>query len=469
MGAEPERRLAAVLVTDMVGYSGLIAIDQTGTLERQKTFHRELIAPTIKRKRGEIIKLTGDGVLAAFSSASDAVQAALEIQQGMRRREAETELARRIQYRCGVNVGDVIFDDGDIFGDVVNLAARLESLAQPDGICISDTVYQLVADALDHSFENLGAQKVKNISRPIQVWQWTGDDGAPGAAPVPAPLHQQIQFCVASDGTQIAYAKVGKGPTLFKAPNWLNHLDYEWRSAIWGPFLSRLAKNNTLVRFDQRGGGLSDWDVPDITEEAMVTDMNAVVGATGINNFALFGISQGCSFSIRYAVENPDKVSCLVLLGGFVRGALRRNSDEQAKLFEAAQTMITQGWGSTNPHYRHFFTTGFIPDATPTQQAGFDELQRVSVGPANVARINNLTARINVADLARQISVPTLVLHCEGDRRVPMEEGRRMAALIPGARFVPLKGSNHALVDGTAAFDTFFEETTDFLSNHQVD
>lgn len=222
------------------------------------------------------------------------------------------------------------------------------------------------------------------------------------------------------------------------------------------------------MRFDQRGGGLSDWDVNDISEAAMVNDMTTVVKAAKLDDFVLFGISQGCSFSIRYAVEHPERVRCLVLLGGFARGALKRNSDEQAKLFEASQTMICEGWGSTNPMYRQFFTSGFIPDATQDQKSGFDELQRVSVGPQNLARINRMNALVDVQDLARKLRVPTLVLHSEGDRRVPLEEGRRLAALIPNARFVALEGSNHALVDGTPAFEQFFEEVGAFLDEHNT-
>lgn len=461
-----KHRLAAVLATDMVGYSRLMETDQVGLLTRQKTFLRDLIDPEIKRYCGTIIKTTGDGLLVAFDTAANAVRAAIAIQNGMQNRETNVPDDARIRYRIGVNIGDVIFDDGDIFGDTVNIAARLESMAKPGGLCISDTTYQVIQDSVKEPFSDLGSQRVKNISRAVRVWQWVPQQDVQHPAVGVAVPNQRVQFCVGQDGTQIAYARVGRGPPLLKAPNWLNHIEYEWRSAVWGPFLAGLARNHELVRFDQRGGGLSDRDVEDLSFGASISDISAVVEATRLERFALLGVSQGCSFSIRYAVENPDKVRCLILLGGFVRGALLRNSTEQAQLFEAAQTMIAQGWGSTNPHYRHFFTTGFIPDATPEQQAGFDELQRVSIGAENAVRINQMNAMVDTTDLARQIRVPTLVLHCEGDRRVPLEEGRRIAALIPDARFVPLKGNNHALVSGTPAFDTFFEEVDAFLEEH---
>ena len=461
-----ERRLAAILATDMVGYSKLMEADQSGIITRQKAHRRELIDPEIERNRGNIIKTTGDGLLVVFPSATDAVRAAIDIQRGMVRRERESTEETRIRYRVGINVGDIVFDEGDVFGGAVNVASRLESMSEPGGVCVSDVIYQLVEDSLDEPFKNLGSQRVKNISRPVLVWQWTPDTDFEDVDVVETPRNQRVQFCIAPDGVQIAYARVGDGPPLLKAPNWLNHIEYEWRSAVWGPFLAGLTKNHELVRFDQRGGGLSDWEVADISEAAMVSDMAAVVEAAKLDRFALFGVSQGCSFSIRYAVEHADKVRCLVLLGGFARGALKRNSREQEKLFEASQTMITEGWGSTNPVYRQFFTAGFIPDATSAQKSGFDELQRVSVGSDNLARINRMNALVDTTELARQVRVPTLVLHSEGDRRVPLEEGRRLAALIPDARFVALKGNNHALVEGTSAFDRFFEEVHAFLKEH---
>ena len=461
-----DRRLAAVLVTDMVGYSRLMQAAENDTIARQKAHREALIDPEIARNGGTIIKSTGDGLLVVFSSAADAVRAAMNIQTSMLTLEADHPEDSRIRYRAGINIGDVIFDQNDIFGDAVNVAARLECLAEPGGLCLSDLTYQLLRDGLETPFEDLGSQKVKNISRPIRVWQWTPGSTKETAATIAPPVNQKVQFCTAADGVQIAFARVGDGPPVLKAPNWLNHIEYEWRSAVWGPFLSGLARNNELIRFDQRGGGLSDWEVEEISQQAMVSDMQTVVKNAGLDRFAVFGLSQGCAFSIRYAAENPDKVSCLILLGGYLRGALKRNSTEQTELFHATQTMIEQGWGSPNPTYRHFFTAGFIPDATPQQQEGFDELQRVSVAPQNVGHINHMNASVDVTALARQVQVPTLVLHCEGDRRVPMEEGRRIAATIPDAQFVRLDGNNHALIEGTAAFDRFFKEYDRFLSEH---
>ncbi|MGI9374348.1 MAG: alpha/beta fold hydrolase [Hyphomicrobiales bacterium] len=461
-----ERRLTAILAADMFGFSRLMEIDEDGIIIRQKEHRHELIDPEIGNNHGRIVKTTGDGLLAEFPSAQDAVRCAISIQQGMQHREGEKPEDKRIQYRVGINLGDVIFEDDDIFGDGVNVAARLESLAEPGGVCVSDTVYQTVQGPLTETFRDLGSQRVKNISRAIRVWQWAPDAPVSEIDISDTALNQQIQFCASDDGAQIAYARVGKGSPLLKAPNWLNHIEYEWRSPVWGPAFARLAQSNELVRFDQRGNGLSDWDVGEISENMMIKDMGAVADSAGLDKFAIFAISQGCSFSIRYAVENPDRVKCLVFLGGYVRGRLMRDSKEQEDLYHAAGTMIEQGWGSPNPAYRHFFTAAFMPDATAQQADSFDELQRISITPQNALRIWEMNGKVDVADYAKQIKVPTLVLHCEGDRMAPLEEGRYMAAQIPGARFVMLPGNNHALIEGSEAFDMFFEETNAFLAEH---
>jgi pimeloyl-ACP methyl ester carboxylesterase len=185
-----------------------------------------------------------------------------------------------------------------------------------------------------------------------------------------------------------------------------------------------------------------------------------------LERFALLGISQGGAFSIRYAVENPERVTCLIIFGGYLRGRLKREDPEQRKLFEALSMTIRDGWGSPNPVFRHFFTSSFMPDASQQIGESFDELQRISTSPENALRIWNMNAQVNVTELAKQVRVPTLVLHCTGERVSPLDEGRRIARFVPGASFVELPGSNHVLLSGTPAFDQFFEEVTAFLAKH---
>ncbi len=461
-----KRRLAAILAADMVGYSHLMGLDEEGTVTRQKTLRRELIDPTISEHHGQIVKTTGDGMLVEFASVIDAVRCAVDIQTAMVSREANTPEDDRIRYRIGINLGDIIFDDEDIFGDGVNVAARLESLAEPGGICISDVVHQSVIDKLDLSYKDLGSQRVKNISKPIHVWHWRiggyAEEDDPETAS--AALEQEIRFCTAHDGVQIAYATVGQGPPIVKAPNWLNHLEYDWQSPIWRHLLVALARDHTLIRFDQRGNGLSDWDVEDISHDAFVSDLESVVEAAGLDCFPLLGISQGCGISIRYAAQNPGRVSRLILYGGYSRGRAKRGSPALVQQMEAEQTLIRQGWGQQNPAFRQFFTSTFVPDGTPEQMAWFNELQRLTTSPENAARIRATNDNADVTEFLSRGAVPTLVLHCRDDAVVPFEEGRQLAAMIPGARFVALEGRNHLILEGEPAWPRFIDEVRAFLA-----
>jgi class 3 adenylate cyclase/pimeloyl-ACP methyl ester carboxylesterase len=456
------RRLAAILATDMVGFSRLMGRDEDGTLARQKAHRSEIFDPAIARHHGRVVKTTGDGLLVEFNSVVDAVECAAEMQGAIGAREAAEPEDRRMLYRMGINLGDIVIDGDDIFGDGVNVAARLEALAEPGGICISDMVRQSIDGKLDLAFDDLGEKVVKNIAKVVHVWQWRGNGSAQAAAG--AAMDQEIRFCMTSDGVQIAYATVGHGPPLVKAPNWMNHLEYDWQSPIWRHLLRDLATDHTLVRFDQRCNGLSDWDVEDISLDAFVRDLETVVDALGLQRFPLLGISQGCAISVVYALRNPERVSRLVLYGGFARGRMKRGSQIDNEQAQALQTLMRHGWGQDNPAFRQMFTSAFIPGATREQIDWFNELQRVSVSPENAVRIREATDNFDVSELLGQIRIPTLVLHRRGDAVQPFNEGRRMAATIPNARFVPLDGDNHMMLEHEPAWRRFREEVHAFLA-----
>lgn len=460
------RRLAAILAADMAGYGRLMAADETGTIARQKAYRSDLIDPEITRHGGRIVKTTGDGLLVEFPSVVDAVACAVSVQRAITEREAGVPERQRIAYRIGINLGDVVIDGADILGNGVNVAARLEALAEPGGICISGAVHAQVESTLDLEIESLGDKQLKNIAAPVAVYRIAiaePDQPAARDGKAPSVESQSIRFCRSFDGTMIAFATVGDGPPLVKAPNWLNHLEYDWESPVWRHWFRELAKDHRLVRFDQRGNGLSDWDVSDIDFEALVRDMQAVIDAAGLQRFPLVGISQGCAISIAYAVRNPDRVSRLVLYGGYARGQKQRPGDA-AKLAEVENTLILTGWGQNNPAYRQFFTTAFAPDASKEQMDWFNELQRITTSPENAVRLNTAYHHIDVSDLCTEISVPALVLHGRDDGVVPFQEGRRMAALIPRARFVPLETRNHLLLEDEPAWQRFLSEAKSFLA-----
>jgi pimeloyl-ACP methyl ester carboxylesterase/DNA-binding winged helix-turn-helix (wHTH) protein len=278
-------------------------------------------------------------------------------------------------------------------------------------------------------------------------------------------MRQDIHFCTAPDGVRIAYAEVGDGPPLVKTANWLSHLEYDWQSPVWKHLLHALAANHRLVRYDARGNGLSDWEVDDISFDAFVRDLESVVEATGLRRFALMGISQGCAVSVAYAVRHPERVSHLVLYGGFVRGRRKRGSVVGTEQSDAFLTLMRHGWGQENPAFRQMFTSLFIPGGTSEQMQWFNDLQRITASPQNAVRIRHAVDEIDVSNLLAQVKVPTLVLHCRNDAAQPFEEGRQLAAAIPGARFVALEGSNHVILESDPAWPRFIEEISNFLQS----
>jgi len=281
-----------------------------------------------------------------------------------------------------------------------------------------------------------------------------------------AELRQDIRFCTSGEGTRIAYATMGHGPPLVWGPHFLTHLEFDLKSPVWRPWLAELSRHNTFIRYDARGCGLSDRNVADLSSEAQMADLEAVVDAARLDRFALFGASQGAAASIDYAARHPERVSHLVIYGGYARGLMKRNpSPEQVREARAMLELVELGWGSENPVYRQMFTSIFIPDATPDQAAWFNEQERMCTTPAMAARVIAAFAPIDVTHIAPQVRCPTLVMHLRDDQRVPFEEGRLVAGLIPDAHFVPLEGRNHVLLEGTPEFAHVFAELREFLQS----
>jgi pimeloyl-ACP methyl ester carboxylesterase/DNA-binding winged helix-turn-helix (wHTH) protein len=300
-----------------------------------------------------------------------------------------------------------------------------------------------------------------------EVSETAAQRAAKGARPplAPVPLHQEVHFCTASDGVRIAYAEVGKGIPLLRTGHWLTHLEYDWESPVWSSFLREIAAGRRLIRYDARGNGLSDREVDEISFEAFVRDIESVVAATGLDKFDLLGVSQGAAISVAYAVRHPERVRHLVLYGGFARGRRMRGSQQEIANSDAIATLMRQGWGQENPAFRQMFTSQFIPGATAEQMEWFNDLQRITTSPDNAVRLRHAVDLIDVTDLLPRVQSPTLVLHCRHDAVQPFEEGRRLAAGIPGARFVTLEGRNHVILPGDASWERFFEEVKAFLSS----
>ena len=275
---------------------------------------------------------------------------------------------------------------------------------------------------------------------------------------------QQVRSCVTRDGTRLAWSAVGEGMPLVKTANWLNHLEFDWVSPIWRHWMVELLRDHRVIRYDERGNGLSDWDVPRLSFDAFVEDLEAVVDEAGLERFDLFAISQGAAVAIAYSLKHPERVRRMVLLGGYARGWMLRLSGEDLARREAMVVLSRTGWGSDNPIFRQMFSSLYIPGGTTEQLDWFNELQRISTSPENAERLQRVLGSIDVSALLGQVRVPTLVAHARGDQIIPFACGEELASEIPGAAFVPLDGDNHILLADEPAWPRFLAAMRAFLT-----
>jgi pimeloyl-ACP methyl ester carboxylesterase/DNA-binding CsgD family transcriptional regulator len=270
---------------------------------------------------------------------------------------------------------------------------------------------------------------------------------------------QQIRFCRGAGGVRLAYASHGQGPPLLVVSCWLSHLQYDWRSPVWRHFLDDLGAITTLIRYDERGFGLSDWTVDDFSLEARVADLEAIVEAVGLERVSLMGVSGSAAVAMAYAARHPDRVERLIVYGGYARGPGRGVNEHEL----AFRAMIKAGWAQADPMFRRVFTTNYIPNATEEQMGWFDELQRVSTSTENAlaSRVERLA--VDVIEELPRIQAPTLFLHAREDRLCTLDGPRLAASLIPNARLVILESSNHILLASEPAWGAFMSEIGEFM------
>jgi pimeloyl-ACP methyl ester carboxylesterase/DNA-binding CsgD family transcriptional regulator len=261
---------------------------------------------------------------------------------------------------------------------------------------------------------------------------------------------------------------------LVKAANWLTHLDYEWESPVWRHWIRFFSSHFRFVRHDERGCGMTDWNVGDLSFERWAEDLEAVITAADLREpLALLGISQGAASCVAYAVKYPERVSHLLLYGAYARGTYRRGEPDKERLYRALIDLVRLRWGNDNPAFRQVFTSRFIPGATDEQIGWFNDLCRKTTSPENAARLLEARAMIDITDLIGEVRVPTLVLHSRDDDVIPISEGHILAAGIPGAQFIELESKNHVLLENEPAWERFREEVLEFMglkgSSHSED
>jgi pimeloyl-ACP methyl ester carboxylesterase len=280
-----------------------------------------------------------------------------------------------------------------------------------------------------------------------------------------AVVNQHIQYATSSDGLRIAYAVMGKGTPVVRAPHWLTHLEYELDSPVWRHLILGMASRHKLIRYDGRGTGLSQRDAVDISMDRWVSDLECVVDTLALERFVLLGVSQGGAISVEYAARHPERVSHLIIHGAYARGFLHReNPDKQRQFVELNRALVREGWGSEHDTYRQWFTSQFIPGGTAEQSRWFNDLERVSATPEMMERFVVELSNINVAGFLPKVKAPTLVTHCKGDVRVPFALGQEIAAGIPGAKFVPLDSPNHLFLADEPATRVFFDAVNYLVS-----
>lgn len=276
-------------------------------------------------------------------------------------------------------------------------------------------------------------------------------------------MAQAVRYLKTRDGVRLAWAALGQGPALVKAANWLSHLTYDLESPIWRHWIEFLSQHHRLIRYDERGSGMSDWEAADLSPARWGEDLEAIVEASDPGEqFVLLGMSQGAAAAITYAVRHPERISRLILYGGYSKGWAQHPESEGYRRYRAIVDLVQLGWGKDNPAFRQLFTAQFVPGASPEQFTWFNELCRRTTTPEIATRLLAARGELNVRELLAQVRVPTLVLHARHDEIVPFEAGKQLAAEIPDAEFVPLDSCNHILLAEEPAWTHFKDAVLKF-------
>jgi pimeloyl-ACP methyl ester carboxylesterase/DNA-binding CsgD family transcriptional regulator len=279
-------------------------------------------------------------------------------------------------------------------------------------------------------------------------------------------MRQRIRYVVSDDQVQLAWAEIGRGPPLVKAATWLTHLQYDLESPIWAHWIRFFGEHFRYIRYDERGCGMSDWNAGDLAQQHWVDDLEDVIDAAGIDRpVVLLGISQGAGTAIRYAVRHPQRVSHLVLYGGYAVGGNKSDDPERRALYKAVMDVVGLGWGSDNPAFRQLFTARFVPQGSQAQMDWFNELCRRTTSPENACALLAARGNVDVRDELALVRVPTLVLHSSHDQIAPLSQGKLLASHIPGATFVQLDSHNHVLLEHEPAWREFREAVLEFTGH----
>jgi len=369
--------------------------------------------------------------------------------------------------------GAVVHVEPQVFDVLVQLVANSDRVVTKDEMLQSVWGHRFVGDSALTSRIKAARRAIGDDGQAQRLirtvhgrgYQFIGDAERVSLEPEEPQLEQTVGYCWTPDRDRIAYASMGAGPPLVKAANWMTHLGFDLVSPVWRHWLQGLSEQHSLLRYDELGCGLSDWDATDYSLDAWVQHLETVVDANGLDRFPLLGISQGGAVAIEYTVRHPERVTHLILYGAYGRGRLQRATTEQQRREAAIDLELAQlGWGRNDDSFMQVFTMQFLPDGTREQWDAFNELQRRTTPPDNAVQFLRAFADINVIDSAARVSRPTLILHATDELRVPFSAAQELAATIPDSELIALDSKNHILIEDEPAWPRFLDEVDTFLA-----
>ncbi|MGI9521593.1 MAG: alpha/beta fold hydrolase [Hyphomicrobiaceae bacterium] len=464
-----EHRLSTILAIDLVEYSALMRQGSDKLLAALNELFQSTVRPQVKAHSGRIAKLMGDGAIVEFNSARSAVLCAAAIQNAMQADPPPYNFSQRLALRMGVHAGDVAVEAGDVFGDGVNIAARLEAAAEPGAVLVSKLVTDLAGSGLPVGFRNEGLHRFKNIDVPLEILSVVLDPDVAHNEPSDATRNEEVRFASSDDGVTLAWTASGEGPPIVKAPAWISRLDLDWRNPYLAHYIKFFSQSHRFIRFDARGNGLSDREIPEMSFEQMVEDLHAVFDAAEVERAPILGISQGCAVAAAFASRYPARVSSIVMIGSYPLGRSKRVSAKDRERASAMQAMMKVGWDDDYPSLRDMIAEMIVPLASLEDRRQFAEDMRETVTPEIMSRYRKVLDDIDVTAILPEIKVPCLVMHCSGDRMHPIEQGRFMAARLPMARFLSYESPNHTPSENDPCWPQMQREIDLFLSENRTD
>lgn len=450
-----KRKISAILSLDVVDFTKRMSENAEATLEELQRVLRQIVRPAAEHHAGRIFKLMGDGALIEFNTASSAILAADAILREMR--------GERFSLRAGVHVGDVMVEGADLFGEAVNVASRLQSSAKPGGCLVSKSAVEVAGTTLGVALQPESSLHLKGLSNPVDAYSIDLDGDTRQSRNKRMAASQDIRFAKSADGTRLAWTSTGSGLKILAAPNWVRHLEFDWTMNSIAGWLPLLSERYQLFRFDGRNNGLSERGVQDVSLARLLEDVEAILDAAGIERLPLFGISFGATIAAAFAAKLPERVSGLILMGGFAQGSGVRQQPGSAAHGQAMMDMSVEGWNDEYPSARDLMAQSFSPAASPHDQRNYAEFIQLAMNHKDWLKVGPVVADTDIVSDLSKITCPTLVLHANKDRMHSIEQGRILASEISDARLVSLETANNTMPEYDPAWSNALKEITNFV------